>query len=71
MEMAKYSADDFKACTVTVRKSSHKLKFRNGLYYCFDVSFFHKLILRNLAQRHRQRLIHQQRVTMADFKKVF
>lgn len=26
MEMAKYSADDFKACTVTVRKISHKLK---------------------------------------------
>ena len=40
MEMAKYSADDFKACTVTVRKIDHNLKRRNGLCYCFDESFF-------------------------------
>ena len=34
MEMAKYSADDFKACTVTVRKSSH-----NFTFYAMDLIY--------------------------------
>ena len=55
MEMAKYSADDFKACTVTVRK---KFLIRSRIF-----------IFRNLGLRRRLRPTRLPRATTAVFKR--